>query len=198
MAGVDGFRDGSPLFVQTPAGPTARRGFAGKVLQVCYSPKMDARELLISPVAHMRPAGVLDGLSGEQSAARVPGAAHSIVEIAAHMLHWQSWFLERCAGVGIPPALTAVLGWPAAGADDWEPLCERFVEGLERALKIGMDAAACARCVDPPIEFPPLANYTVGDAITHIAIHNAHHLGQIIILRQMLGAWPPPAGSYTW
>ena len=31
-----------------------------------------------------------------------------------------------------------------------------------------------------------------------VATHNAHHLGQVILLRQLLGAWPPPAGSWTW
>ncbi len=159
---------------------------------------MDARELLISPLAYMPPAWILKGLSSAQAGLCVAGAPHSVVEIVAHMEHWQSWFLQRCAGVAIPPAAKASLGWPVAGADNWEPLCARFIEGLERALEIGLDDAACTRRIDPPIEFPPLANYTVRDAITHIVVHNAHHLGQVVTLRQMLGAWPPPDGSYTW
>jgi uncharacterized damage-inducible protein DinB len=75
---------------------------------------------------------------------------------------------------------------------------ERFLEGLARALLVALDQEAGVRRLDPPIEFPPLANYTVADAVTHIAMHNAHHLGQIITLRRILGAWPPPGGSYTW
>lgn len=159
---------------------------------------MDAKELLISPLAHMPPAGILNGLSGEQSAVRLSGASHSVVEILAHIVHWQSWFLQRCAGVAIPPVPEASLGWPAASAQEWGPLCERFLQGLDQAAEIGLDKAACARRIDPSIEFPPLAEYTIADAITHIAMHNAHHLGQIITLRQILGAWPPPDGSYTW
>jgi hypothetical protein len=100
--------------------------------------------------------------------------------------------------VAIPPVSKAALGWPAAAGDQWESLCQEFLNGLERALEIALDEAARVRPIDPPIEFPPLANYTVEDAITHIAIHNAHHLGQVITLRQILGAWPPPEGSYTW
>ena len=146
----------------------------------------------------MPPARILDGLSGAQSGTRAPGASHSVVEIVAHMIHWQSWFLERCAGVATPPVSKAALGWPAAIGDEWEAARKRFLDGLERALEIGLDKAACARRIDPPIEFPPLANYTAGDAITHIAVHNSHHLGQIVTLRQILGAWPPPEGSYTW
>jgi len=146
----------------------------------------------------MPPARVLDGLTAAQAGARVPGARHPVVEIVAHMVYWQYWFLDRCAGVATPPAPKASLGWPAATADEWEPLRGLFLNGLERALKVAEDQAAAARRIDPPIEFPPLANYTAADAITHIAIHNAHHLGQIITLRQIMGAWPPPEGSYTW
>lgn len=159
---------------------------------------MDANELLISPLAHMPPARVLDGLSSEQSGLRVQGAPHSVVEIVAHMVYWQSWFLDRCAGVAAPLAASASLGWPTITADEWESTRDRFLQDLDRALKIASDESMSARPIDPPIEFPPLANYTLADAITHIAIHNAHHLGQIITLRQILRAWPPPAGSWTW
>jgi uncharacterized damage-inducible protein DinB len=159
---------------------------------------MHARELLISPVAHMPPAHILDGLASDRSAVRPPGVSHSVVEIVAHMLHWQSWFVQRCSGLAIPPASSASLGWPAADSKEWDSVRKKFLDGLEQAVEIALDGEACARRVDPPIEFPALSNYTVADAITHVAIHNSHHLGQIITLRQILGAWPPPEGSYTW
>jgi len=159
---------------------------------------MDASELLISPVSHMPPARVLDGLSSAQSGVRVSDASHSVVEIVAHMVFWQSWFLERCAGLATPPAVKASLGWHLATPDEWETVREAFLGGLKRALKIALEESASVRRVDPPIEFSPLANYTIADAITHIAIHNSHHLGQIITLRQIMGAWPPPEGSWTW
>ena len=159
---------------------------------------MDASELLISPIAHMPPARVLDGLSSAQSGVRVSDASHSVVEIVSHMVFWQSWFLERCAGFATLPAVKASLGWPSATPDEWETVREAFLGGLKRALKIALEESASVRRVDPPIEFSPLANYTIADAITHIAIHNSHHLGQIITLRQIMGAWPPPEGSWTW
>ena len=159
---------------------------------------MVASELLLSPMAYMPPPRVLSGLSAAQSGVRVSGASHSVVEITAHMVYWQSWFLERCAGVASPMATSASLGWPAATAGEWELWRKRFLAGLERAVEIAAGESASVRRVDPPIEFPPLASYTIADAITHLAIHNAHHLGQIVTLRQILGAWPPPEGSWTW
>jgi uncharacterized damage-inducible protein DinB len=52
--------------------------------------------------------------------------------------------------------------------------------------------------VTPAIEFPPLADYTIRDAMVHVGVHTAHHLGQVVVLRQLMGLWPPPAGSWTW
>ncbi len=28
--------------------------------------------------------------------------------------------------------------------------------------------------------------------------HNSYHLGQIFLLRQLQGSWPPPSGGNTW
>lgn len=74
----------------------------------------------------------------------------------------------------------------------------RFLEGLRQAAAMGAKTERLGHRLAPAIEFPPLAHYTVHDALTHIAVHNAHHLGQVVVLRQMLGRWPPPAGSWTW
>jgi uncharacterized damage-inducible protein DinB len=52
--------------------------------------------------------------------------------------------------------------------------------------------------IAPAIEYPPLARHTVREALVHVSTHNAHHLGQVITLRQILGTWPPPSGSFTW
>jgi uncharacterized damage-inducible protein DinB len=31
-----------------------------------------------------------------------------------------------------------------------------------------------------------------------IGSHTSYHVGQVALLRQMLGAWPPPSGGVTW
>jgi uncharacterized damage-inducible protein DinB len=77
-------------------------------------------------------------------------------------------------------------------------LHQQFLQGLERALKLVLEESSHVRRVDPAIEHPPFANYTIADAVEHVAIHNAHHMGQIVTLRQIMGVWPPPEGSWTW
>ena len=37
-----------------------------------------------------------------------------------------------------------------------------------------------------------------GEGLAIVAQHNSYHLGQIVMLRRVLGAWPPPAGGDTW
>jgi uncharacterized damage-inducible protein DinB len=117
----------------------------------------------------------------------------------AHLDFWQSWFLARCDGQDSPMVSAAADGWPAPNdAAGWPALRDRFEAGLRRAAAIGDDGERLAKPLSPSIEFPPLANYTVRDALAHVAQHNAHHLGQVVVIRQLLGAWPPPAGSWTW
>jgi len=113
-----------------------------------------------------------------------------------HLAFWQEWFCGRCDGSAEPLPASAAVGWPAPAPESWDAVRARFAAGLERGTALG--DGDTARPISPPIDYPPLAAYTVRDAIEHMAAHNAHHLGQIVLLRQMLGAWPPPSGSYTW
>ena len=155
---------------------------------------MHSHELLIEPIAFLAPGRIIEGLTSEQAERLVPGAPHSIAQILAHMTFWQDWFCQRCAGVASPVVAHAADSWPDVVAGDWPALQQRFLAGLDRAASL----ARVDERITPSIEFPPLAAYTVRDAQVHIASHNAHHLGQIVLLRQILGLWPPPAGSWTW
>ncbi len=158
---------------------------------------MQARDLLIDTTPHLAPRLVLDGLSTDLADRRVPGAPHTVSEIVAHMAFWQDWFRGRCDGTAGPMPASAALGWAAPGAGRWDEVRAGFLEGLDRLVTLGT-ASDRDRRIDPPIEFPPLGHYTVGDVLVHVGAHNAHHLGQVVLLRQLLGAWPPPAGSWTW
>jgi uncharacterized damage-inducible protein DinB len=158
---------------------------------------MDARPLLIDTVPFLSPRLTLDGLTPELADRRVDGTPHTIAAIVAHLVFWQEWFAGRCDGTGGPMPQSASAGWIAPAPGSWDALRQRFLDGLER-LAVLASTDDLARRLDPPIEFAPLAGITVGDVIVHVATHNAHHLGQVVLLRQMLGAWPPPSGAYTW
>lgn len=155
---------------------------------------MNPRELLIDTFPHIPPARALEDLGADEAERRLPGATHSVADIVAHLAFWQEWFGDRCAGIATPMVTSAADGWPNVALGSWPSIRTRFLAGLERIA----GAEDPDRRIAPAIEFPPLGHYSVGDALVHVAQHNAHHLGQVILLRQMMGRWPPPSGSYTW
>jgi uncharacterized damage-inducible protein DinB len=159
---------------------------------------MSIRDQLVDTFVHIPPAHALVDLTAED-ATRVPAAGlHTIGAIVGHMEFWQAWLLDRCEGHATPMVGKAAEGWPEVSARDWVHLLGRYEGGLARATALGEDADRLDQRIAPAIEFAPLANYSVRDVLTHIAQHNSHHLGQIILLRQLMGRWPPPQGSWTW
>lgn len=158
---------------------------------------MNPRQLLIDTVAFIPPAQALDGLTPEQAERHADGPTHSVAEVVAHMAFWQDWFCHRLDGTHEPMVGSAALGWPEPTPGGWEDLKAHFLVGLERVAAHGQPARL-DQPLTPAIEFPPLMHMTIRDAIVHVAQHNAHHLGQIVSLRQMLQLWPPPGGGWTW
>lgn len=139
----------------------------------------------------------LEGLDHEQ-AGRKPGPApHSIFQILQHMIYWQDISLARLTGEAPPSPKSAALGWtaPAAPEDesDWQAAIACFAEGL-RSLE--------ARARDPELELDAFAQpdrrVTAREELLMIQGHNSYHLGQVVLLRQSIGAWPPPRGGVTW
>lgn len=159
---------------------------------------MHFRSILRGAHAYLSASATLAGLSPAHAFERPPNAEHSIAEIVAHMTFWQQWFLDRCDGVHVPAPARAELGWPAVAATPWDVIHDRFDHEFQRALVVADDGARTGLAIAPPLEFRHLETYTVGDALIHLALHNANHLGQVITLRQQLGVWPPPSGSWTW
>jgi uncharacterized damage-inducible protein DinB len=157
---------------------------------------VNLRELLVSPLIYLAPEKALEGLDSADAERKLGGTSHSVSEIVAHLTFWQDWFYSRCKGSARPMISSAAAGWPAVESGSWLTLRSRFLDGLGALATLAEKDPG--RPVNPAIEFPPLANYTLEDVVIHVAAHNAHHLGQVIVLRQWLGAWPPPSGSWTW
>ncbi len=81
-------------------------------------------------------------------------------------------------------------GWPAVEPGAWTEVESRFRGGLTRLTNAAEEpGAALDERLTPAIDFPALAHYSRRDVIVHVATHNAHHLGQVILLRQL------PAGG---
>lgn len=134
----------------------------------------------------------LDGLSGEDAVRRPPGSPHSVAEVLAHMVFWQQRFLAMVDGEQPRPVPHAADGWPTVTADGWPELVREYHAGLDRYRGLAREADQLAR---PLVEG---RERSVGASVMSYYVHEAHHLGQIILLRRMLGAWPPPGGGDSW
>lgn len=143
-------------------------------------------------------AKVLSGLTEDLTQQTPAGAPHSIADIVAHLDFWQTWALVNIQGdVQTLPA-RAALGWPKP--KPWDELCEHFLVSLERAQSLCDDDILLQKPFDPEGKLgASFSTFSVAEALLDIiVVHNAHHMGQIILLRRMLNAWPPEGGGMTW
>ncbi|WP_295815948.1 DinB family protein [uncultured Deinococcus sp.] len=135
------------------------------------------------------PSRVLNGLNAAQACQRVPGAPHTVAEIVAHLRYWQLYTLALARGEHPAAPEHAAVGWPAAPEADWDTLRHDWLAGLEEMKRVALHG---------DLSIPVRAHETLGHELVLHALHNAVHLGQVMQLRQMLGAWPPPGGGDTW
>jgi uncharacterized damage-inducible protein DinB len=142
--------------------------------------------------AYMPLARVLSGLSDQQAHLVVQGLPHSIAEVVSHMHYWQKWLLDSIRGKAPPWPEHAETGWPTVPEGGWDELVASFLQLLEECKAIAIDEEAIAQ----PFSWGQ-ERTTVGYALLVWAVQNAYHAGQIVVMRQLIGAWPPEGGTTT-
>ena len=123
-------------------------------------------------------ADLLSGLTLEQVKLRPVGASHSIYEELWHAATWQRIVVERDQTKGDDYPRVA----PEQG-QQWDDVVRLFLNGARAAVAWAESPERLALEVEPGV--------TMADELHSLAVHNAYHLGKIVALRQMIGAWPP-------
>jgi hypothetical protein len=147
-------------------------------------------ELLKGGSAHIEPRPVLEGLPFALQGVVPERAEHSPWQVLEHLRLAQSDILEfsRSKDHVSPPWPEGY--WPTSATPPDEQAWDRSVEMFFRDLQATMDLVA-----DPASDlftpFPWGKGQTLLREALLIADHNSHHLGQLILLRRLLGAWPP-------
>ncbi len=155
------------------------------------------RQLLYGVNSHLHTLHALEGLEPRLAGAEIAGSPHTIFQILHHMIYWQDITLARLRGENPERPTSAALGWQAPSgpedASDWEAAVACLAEGLR-----GFEGMLG----DPELDLDAVPDAgrseTVREEVLMIQAHNGYHLGQIVMLRQELGAWPPPRGGDTW
>ena len=152
--------------------------------------------------AHAPPSHILENLSEEQAHRRIEGASHCIYAEVWHAAYWQEVMLGRVHGRGTPSPEHNAMSFPdeaAARAEAWGELAVRFLRGAVEAAGIAEGGAEkLEEVVLCPSPSHPARRMTVREQLESFAAHNAYHLGRVVMLRQMMGCWPPPSGGLTW
>lgn len=155
--------------------------------KILYGPPAEAlAALLDDPDEHDFAAAerIVRGLSAELALTELESWPHSVAEILAHMNSNVQFNLGLIRSENPEQYKNPYQNWPEVRAENWDELVEEFLQGLG-ALK----ASGLERVLNPPTENEP--GWTVGYKLAlSVARHNAYRLGQIALLRKILGTWP--------
>ncbi len=126
-------------------------------------------------------------LTPDQAVLKPAGSPYSIATLAWHTWYWNNFWMIAIRGVGDPTGgLNPHATWPEVAAEDWPGIRSRLAEVLDQSRQL-------AERED--LDRITWRDQTVGTNLLQIAIHSAYHIGQITLLRQELGLWPPAGGE---
>jgi uncharacterized damage-inducible protein DinB len=134
------------------------------------------------------PRTMLIDLTAEQATAIPPGTPYSIATQVAHALFWQDRWLGRIAEQPLERKKGKNADWPVVSSEQWENVRDRFLDGLKQTKKLA----------EGDLTKPLWNDNTVDEVLLQIVVHNCYHLGQIALLRQLLGLWPVRGGFDAW
>jgi uncharacterized damage-inducible protein DinB len=142
--------------------------------------------------AHVESAKVLAGLDWKLAGARARGAPHSVFQLVNHMTYWQEWVVKWLDGKRPRPPRHAAGSWPGAvtpaNRTEWSRAVKQFRTTLADLNRRARQHDLLTR----------RGTMSALEILRVIGSHTSYHVGQVAMLRQLLGAWPPPAGGVTW
>ena len=162
----------------------------------------ELQEILVGMAASTPPARVVEGLTEELAHSKPGGAPHSIYEEVWHVTYWLEVTLDWVSGKPTPYPVRAAYGFPTAEdmrRESWAELYVRMMIGLSQAAERAGEAARLEVKVECPSQPGVETRWmTVREQLENLGAHNAYHMGRIVLLRQLLGVWPPVSGGDTW
>ncbi len=136
--------------------------------------------------AHVTFAKAVEGIPAELRGRRPEGLPHSVWELVEHIRIAQRDILEFCVDPGYKEMTWPDDYWPPAfevpTAAQWEQSLRDYRADCQKLKQLTADADLFAR-------IPHGTGQTVLREILLVADHTAYHVGQLVLVRQLLGAW---------
>jgi hypothetical protein len=146
------------------------------------------RKLLLWHDAHLDWKAALSGFPAEQRGLKPEGAPHTAWELLEHVRIAQWDILEFCRDpMHVSPDWPAGY-WPKSPAPhnsvSWEVSLKSFQHDTEEMGRLVTDPKT-----DITAPIPHGSGQTILREALLLADHNSYHLGQVILLRRLLGSW---------
>jgi uncharacterized damage-inducible protein DinB len=149
--------------------------------------KESLRKGLEGAEAHLPLARILGVDPGEAADRRWPGMPNTARECLYHILVWAQVMTASLANdpKEWPRDLAATWQVPGEfrGSAGWRTMAERLLDTVERASTL-------LERLEPADPVPSWPKSTLGWTYQALIIHNAYHLGQLVALLRLAGAWP--------
>jgi uncharacterized damage-inducible protein DinB len=147
-------------------------------------------KLLEGKQAHADFESVIQDVPAASRGIRSAGAPHSAWELLEHMRIAQHDILEFSRNAHHQSPQWPEGYWPKSPEPPDETAWERSVADLRRDL-MAMQALISDPGKDLFEPIPHGEGQTLLREAMLVADHNSHHLGQLILVRRLAGAWPP-------
>jgi uncharacterized damage-inducible protein DinB len=120
---------------------------------------------------------------------RPPGAAHTAWQLLEHMRITQADILDFCLNPDYKEIAWPDDYWPKSDAPEDDAAWDRSIAAYRHDLKAIQGLVA-----DPARDLYSRIPHGDGQTLFREALlvidHNSYHLGQFVMVRQLLGAWP--------
>ena len=146
------------------------------------------KNLLILGNAHVPFDDAVKGLAPQLRGKRPKNAEHSAWELLEHLRIAQSDILEFSRNAGHKSPDWPAGYWPKTAAPPDEKAWDKSVRAFRTDLK-----ELCALVMDEATDLYAKIPHGDGQTILREALlaadHNAYHVGQLVLVRRLLGAW---------
>ena len=149
--------------------------------------RAEAVALLRGGNAHAPAEAVLDGVPFDRANERLEGLPYSLWDLVYHLWFTQHDILVFCLNPDYEDHDWPAAYWPNAPATEtaWNDTRQAFFDDLDKLVRLVESEET-----DLFAELDGKPGYTLFREVLLAADHNAHHLGQIITLRRLMGLWP--------
>lgn len=161
-----------------------------KVMQMATESELTQRlkEVLTWHSAHVDLERAVRDVPPDYRGRRPDGCPHSLWELLEHIRLAQADILEYCMSDDYEPPTWPEDYWPG---EPHPPTAQAWKQSVQTLLADRAQLVEFIEQVDVQDRLPHAPEHTYLRETLLAADHTAYHIGQIVLLRRILGIWPP-------